>query len=352
MAKVRDEQPPGVASEDARKLRRLLAGHVFTQILGTAVRLGIFDQLTRGSRSVEELSAAAGARVSEMGRFLRALEGLEVIKHDADTYEISAMGRLLTRDEGALYGHAVLSSTDYYEAWGRLGDALSSGESAYEKQFGCGMWERLSQRAELADCFARMMRQNTDTVGTRLARLGAVPARGLVADLGAGQGSLLIELLTALPDLRGIALEQGSMLLPMSTAISEAGLTDRCEVLAGNLLEAVPQGADVYVLKSVLHNWKDDDAIRILQNCRSSMGRGARLLVLERVVPALASGNELLNVAILDLSMLVLFGASDRSVDDYGALLTSAGLSVERSLDLGSNLVVIESSSADQSCTS
>lgn len=330
-----------LAAEGARKIRRLLAGHVFTQVVATAARLGIFERLAEGACTSEALSETTGVPALALRRCLRALEGLELVARDGDAYRLIGGAELLTPDRG-LYGHAVLSGREYYEAWAELGHSLLTGESAFEKRFGCTLWDRLSQAPEAADSFARMMRQNTESVGAQLLEVYAFPSEGIVADLGAGSGALLAELLMQRPALRGIAVEQPSVIEHTRATLERHALQGRCELVAGDLLTTVPGGADVYLLKSVVHNWRDETALAILKNCSAVMKPEARLLLLERVLDDRATAaNEVLNAALQDLTMLVLFGARDRTLEDYRELLRAADLQVRSITSLGA-LTVIE----------
>jgi orsellinic acid C2-O-methyltransferase len=330
------------APAETGKLRRLLGGYIVTQILATAVRLGVLDRLSGGPLSADELSTATGLRTAELRRYLRALEGLELLDRDAQVYRLTATGRLLVRGEGLLFGHALLSGGEYYDAWADLDYAVRTGESAFDRRFGCSLWERFGSTPETANCFAQMMRQNTASVGTELALAYRFPSDGVVADLGTGEGSLLAELLVQNPRLRGIAFEQASMLPHVRATLEQRGVLPRCTLMAGNLLESVPQGADVYILKSVIHNWKDEAALRMLRTCRASMAPGSHLLLIERAVNDQAeAASDLLNTAIQDLTMLVLFGAHDRTVEDYRALVERAGLEVQQVQALRPHLTLI-----------
>lgn len=332
-----------VAPADAGKLRRLLAGYIVTQLLATAVRLGVLDQLSQRPLSADALSTATGLRAAELRRYLRALEGLELLERDAQVYRLTPTGRLLVRGEGLLFGHALLSGAEYYDAWAELDYALRTGESAFDRRFGCSLWERLESAPEAAECFAKMMRQNTASVGTELARAYQFPRDGVVADLGAGEGSLLADLLVQNPHLRGIAFEQASMIPHVRATLEQRGVLTRCTLMAGDLRESVPQGADVYILKSVIHNWKDQAALRMLRGCRASMAAGSRLLLIERAVDEQAeTASDVLSTAIQDLTMLVLFGAHDRTVEDYRQLIERAGFEAQQAQPLQAHLTLIE----------
>ena len=122
-------------------------------------------------------------------------------------------------------------------------------------------------------------------------------------------------------------------------ALRDAGGDARIACVAGDFFRAVPRGGDVYVLKSVLHNWRDEPALAILRNCRRALRAGARLLIAERVVEAGPRGAE---AKLFDINMLVTVGGLERSADEYAALLRAAGLRLERVLPTASALSVLD----------
>jgi hypothetical protein len=99
-------------------------------------------------------------------------------------------------------------------------------------------------------------------------------------------------------------------------------VADRCEVVGGSIFEAVPAGGDAYVLKAILHDWANEDAIAILRTCRRAMDDGAALLVVER---ELGGPNETPDTKFSDLNMLVAPGGRERSVEEFAALFETAG---------------------------
>jgi hypothetical protein len=139
--------------------------------------------------------------------------------------------------------------------------------------------------------------------------------------------------------LRGIVFDLPEVIGGARRALEEAGLSERCQCIAGDFFEAVPSGGDVYLMKSVLHNWADDAAMRILHACRRAMSDTARLVVAERVVP---EGNLASEAKLFDINMLVTMGGQERTLDEYRRLMEAAGLRLTRSADTVSALSVIE----------
>src|SRR5690606_26352619 len=102
-----------------------------------------------------------------------------------------------------------------------------------------------------------------------------------LVDVGGGRGTLLVEVLLRHPHVRGVLLEREAVAASAARHLAQAGLDGRAEVVVGNFLEGVPRGADVYVIKHVLHNWPDEEATRILSHCREAIAPGGSVLVVE-----------------------------------------------------------------------
>ncbi|GAA1228900.1 O-methyltransferase [Kitasatospora nipponensis] len=327
----------------AGRLATLLDGHVVTQLIASAVRFGIPDQLAGRTLTDEQLSAATGIGVPVLRRYLRALRGLGLVEEvGAAEYRGTALADLLRSDSGSLHGHSLMAGDDYYGAWAELDHALRSGESAFEHRHRRSLWDRLNEESQVAQSFTRTMRWNSERALDEVLGLYDFSAAGTVADLGAGHGTLTAGLLERHPRLRAVVFEQPAVLEHARRALTEAGLSDRCDFVAGDLLHEVPRGADLYLLKSVIHNWNDATALRILRNCRDAIGPTGRLLVIERV----PQSTESLDDAIRDLSMLVLFGSQERSRDAYTSLLAQAGFVVTRAVTGPTGYCVLEAAPA------
>jgi O-methyltransferase domain len=136
-------------------------------------------------------------------------------------------------------------------------------------------------------------------------------------------------LLAANPDVRGVVFDLPRGGAEASRRLADAAVAARCEVIAGDFFRSVPEGADAYILKNVIHDWNDDESVAILKNCRSAMHQASRLLLVERVMPdkmeAMPSHQRM---AMLDMNMLAMPGGRERTLQEYRTLLTRADLSV------------------------
>jgi ubiquinone/menaquinone biosynthesis C-methylase UbiE len=160
-----------------------------------------------------------------------------------------------------------------------------------------------------------------------------------VVDVGGGQGALLAAILNAYPHTSGVLFDQSSVIDRARNVMAHAGLADRCAMRPGNFFEVVPDGGDVYVLKSILHNWDDRRSIAILKNCHDVMQRGSKLLIIERVVP---QGNEPSEAKLFDVNMLVVLGGLERTRGEYNGILEAAGLGLARVIATTAPVSILE----------
>jgi orsellinic acid C2-O-methyltransferase len=330
-------------SDEGRCLADQIRGHIITQIIASAVRFQILDYIESGITSIDQLSELTGMGNGQLRRFIRALEGLGLVaEHQPDDYRLCAPAGLLLRAGGGLRGQALMSGAEYYQAWAELDYALTSGRSAFERAHGRTLWEKFQDDDLLTASFTRMMRWNTERAIKEILDVYGFPRSGVIADLGAGDGTLAAELLGRYPGLRAIVFETETVIGHTRRSIAERGLAQRCEFTAGDFLEAVPEGADLYILKAVLHNWNDDDALQILRNVRRTLKKSGRVLVIERIQVA----DNLLGSAIRDLTMLVLFGGQERSQEAYTELLAKARLEIVRAVTTPAGLCLVEAAAA------
>jgi O-methyltransferase domain len=295
-----------VASE--AKVWDILRGALATRTLGIVAGLGIPQALAAGARSVEDLARDAGADADALHRLLRALasEGVFAEEERGVFRNTPASELLLT---SGWDDFAVLFGGVWYRAVERL-DA--SGKAVFPDIFGTDFWAWLAEHPEERARFDRAMAQGSDT---RIERLETVDWRSgeTVVDVGGGNGSLLADLLKAHPNLHGIVFD-----LPETTR-DESLFGDGLEFVAGSFFERVPEG-DVYLLATILHDWDDDSATKILRTIRAAAPQDARLIILDAVVPP---GNEPFGPKWLDLLMLTLFAGRERDEDQWRGLLAA-----------------------------
>jgi hypothetical protein len=297
-----------VAPEE--QIWNLLRGALTTRALGIAADLHVSESLADGPRPVAELADAAGVDVEALRRVLRALASDGFFAEEAPGFfrNTDASELLATSGWGEF---ASLFGGVWYRAVGEL-DA--SGRATFPELFGTDFWSWLAAHPREREQFDVAMAQGQDT---RIERLVKLDWRGdeTIVDVGGGNGSLLIAFLEGRPQMRGIVFD-----LP-ETVRDESAFGDRIEFVAGSFFESVPEG-DVHLLATILHDWDDESATRILQTIRAAAAPNARLIILDAVVPP---GNEPFGAKWLDLLMLALFAGRERDEEQWRALLAAGG---------------------------
>jgi SAM-dependent methyltransferase len=160
-----------------------------------------------------------------------------------------------------------------------------------------------------------------------------------VVDVGAGHGALLAAILRAHSHISGIAFDIYASAGDEERLLADAAIASRLNFVRGDFFADVPRDGDLYIYKSVLHNWDDDDVSRILRTCRRAVSSHSRLLIVERVIP---QGNEASEAKLFDINMLVAVGGRERTEREYEALLAGAGFALVQAIPTASPLTLIE----------
>src|SRR5215203_236334 len=255
------------------QLADLIWGYQRTQIVYVAARLGLSDRLADGPQPVDELAAATGTHAPALYRLLRTLAGYGLFaERDDGRFEQTPLSALLrSGTSGSLRAMALAEGEDFYPAWGQLLYSVQTGEPAFERVFGLSNWE---YRAQHPNANARFNAYMSDLTRQKAAAVVAhyrFPDRGVVVDVGGGDGTLIAAVLNAYPDLRGVLFDLPHVAPEADGTIAAAGVAERCQVVGGDFFAAVPPGGDAYLLRQIIHDWDDAQATAILATCRRAL---------------------------------------------------------------------------------
>jgi O-methyltransferase domain/Dimerisation domain len=332
------------AQTPTQVLRRLVNGYQVTQAIHVAATLGIADLLRDGPRSSDELAAATDSHAPSLHRVLRALASVGVL-HEADDgrFALTELGEGLRSDAAEPVGGwaAYVGSPAHFRAWGALLHTVRTGENAFQSVHGADVWAFRAAHPEDGAIFDRAMTDTSRRANRQLIEAYDFGRFERVVDVGGGHGALLAGVLAAHPALRGVLFDQPHVVADAAPVLEAAGVSDRCEVVAGSFFDAVPPGGDAYVLKAIVHDWEDDEAVRILRAVRAAAGDGGVALVVER---ELGAPNENPDAKLSDLNMMVGPGGRERTREELGALFATAGFTLERVLPTAVGLNVFEAS--------
>ena len=323
-------------------LNRLIDGYQGTALVYAALRLGLFDRMDATPASAAALAAAVGVPADRLHRLLRALAAIGVVEESPDgCFAPGAAGALLRADSGSgLREKAILAVEHYWPAWAAFEHCVRSERSAFDAAFGTTPWEYRRAHPRIGASFDAWLAG--ETRAHCAAVVTALDLRGVarVADIGGGGGALLQALLEAHPQLAGVLFDQPHVIRAAAGAFGAAIAAGRLELAGGDFFAAVPVQAGLYLLKSVIHDWDDADSVRILGNCRAAMPAGARLALIERVLPARARDDTA--TVLVDVQMMAITGGRERRLDEFEALLRDAGLAPSGVTRTASGFAIIE----------
>ncbi|WP_141579317.1 methyltransferase [Actinomadura sp. WMMA1423] len=304
-----------------------------------AATLRLADHIAAGQRTVEALAAETGADQDALGRLMGHLVAADVLSREEDgAYGLTAMGERLRDD----HPDGVRRWIDLDGAIGRadlcfvqLLHTVRTGEPAYPRQFGRGYWEELSDDPGLGASFDALMGSRLAADAEAVAAAYPWASLGHVVDVGGGNGSLLIAILRAHEDLRGTVLDLDGPAARAREAIASAGLEHRAEAQAGSFFDPLPAGAGGYLLSGVLHDWDDDEAVRILRRCAEAASATGKVLVMEHIEDAYTASN-----TEGDLRMLCYVRGRERTREQLDEMARSVGLQIHSVKPAGSHSLI------------
>lgn len=339
----KDILPPSAA------LMQMLDGHYLSQAIYVAAKLGIADLLKDTAKSNDELAQVTQVNPQFLYRILRALASVGIFAEVGDCYfELTPLAKYLQSDvPGSMRLPAILVGEEWHwQAWGNMFNAVKNGTSAFEYKFGTKISDYFTQNPEQGKVFFEAMTQYSTIINNAILEAYDFSSFSKLVDVGGGLGILLADILKANPAMTGILFE-----LPPVAERAKQGdhfqtqeLAGRYEIVGGDFLETVPSGGDVYILKQIIHNLSNDNAIKLLQNCYHAMPTNAKLLVIDPIIPP---NNEPSFSKLLDLQMMVTHGAQVHTANEFHNLITKAGFQINNIIPTKSPCCIIESVKTD-----
>jgi hypothetical protein len=326
-------------------LRRLVNGYQVTQAIHVAVTLGIADLLRDGPRSSGDLADATQSHAPSLYRVLRALAAVGVLHEEDGRFALTELGDGLRSDAAEPVGGwaAYVGRPAHFQAWGALLEAVRTGENAFASVHGCDVWEYRAHHPEDGAIFDRAMTDTSRRANRELLEAYDFGHFERAVDVGGGHGAFLAAVLAAHRELHGVLFDQPHVVADAPAVLDAAGVRDRCEIAAGSFFDGVPAGGDAYLLKAIVHDWEDDDALRILRGVRAAIADGGAVLVVER---ELGPPNTEPDAKLSDLNMMVGPGGRERTRDEFAALFAESGFELERVVSTPIGLHIFEGRAA------
>jgi O-methyltransferase domain/Dimerisation domain len=316
-----------------------------SRVLCAAARLGVADAMGDEVRSVAFLAEKCQADANALYRLLRALAAIGVTEETTpESFRLTPFGRPLRKDAAQSVWPAVIFWADLLaDEWSLLTDCIRTGKPAREVR-APELPSRWSQDPEAnSSIFRAVMGTAPAEDYAPIAEAWDFSHAKVVADLGGGGGSFILAVLRLDPHLRGMLVDLEPSIDAAKARFAEEDPSSRCELLAADLTQSVPAGADVYMLKHVLHGRQDDVAITILKNCRAVIPQNGSLLIVEFILPPLVShaDPQLEGHLMSDINMLAVTGGKERSEREWTKLLEAAGFTLSKVYPVGGDNLMV-----------
>jgi DNA-binding Lrp family transcriptional regulator len=334
-----DRTPDQTAPSPSAVMTQMMAGFQVSQALYVIAKLDIPTLLDDGPLGVQELAERTGAHQPALRRLIRTLTPLGIFTTRDGDVSTTPLGAVLSRNHPeSMHAFIRFWMETHYLPFSTLLHTVRTGEVGTTRYLGKPFFEWITDDPDRAELMSRAMADVTAGLRTGMFDDYELPAGDVVADIGGGDGSILLTLLKDRPERRGIVFDLPAITPTADASIAREGLADRVETVAGDFLKEVPT-ADIYILGFILHDWDDETCGRILQSIRAAAKPGARLLIIEGVVPP---GDEPHLIKMIDLTMLGLLPGREREADEYRDLLATNGFTLDRIVGTVSPLSIIE----------
>jgi hypothetical protein len=327
----------------SERMLRMITGYWVSQIVGTLADLEIPDHLAHGPLTCDELAKETGCDPEATYRLLRASANIDVVSIMTDgRFGLTPLGeRLRSKVPGSMRESAIaLTAPGHWLPWGRLAEAVRHGVRQTPATLGRELFEFYAENPDEGSAFTGAMSNVSAAVAEDVAEVLDTSTAEHVVDVGGASGTIIAAVLKRNPALHGTILELAHVAPRARLALAELGLSSRCNVVEGDFFKSVPQ-ADIHILKQIIHDWDDEQSVRILANCVRALRSAGRVILVERVIP---DDGRPSFAPLADLNMLVLLPGRERTAKQYGKLLGAAGLRLDRVIDMASAMQVIEAS--------
>ena len=319
-------------------------GYIVSACLNVAVKLGIPDLIGSGVKDVRTLAVEAGANEDYLFRLLRVLEMSQIVSRETPrSFRLTAAGELLRRGSAGSLAAAVEWIADplHLSLYSELQGSIETGATTFDTVKGQPFFDWVSkpENADEAEVFNNAMTSISEMCIPAFLEVYQFGAFNRIVDVGGGHGALLRAILREHKGLRGTVADMAPLMPAAKAAIALDDLADRCEAVACNFFDSVPAGADLYLMKHIVHDWADNRALQLLRNIRAVIPQGGKLLLAEAVLDGSAAPHP---GKLLDIEMIVFVGGKERTAEEFRVLLAQAGFRLERIVPTKSLLALIE----------
>jgi SAM-dependent methyltransferase len=321
------------------QLMQFILGKWISKPIHVAAELGIADMLADGPKSIEALATESQSHAPTLYRILRALAAVDIFSETDDgCFELTPMAECLRT--GVMRSIALMFHSDWHDrAWDNLLYGVKTGKPSFDKAHGKPAFEWFESHPQAAQIYNEANALKAMNSHRAIVDVYDFSNIKILTDVGGGYGNLMAEILTAYPTLRGVVAELPTVVQAAGDRIQARGLDKRCDVVECDFFKAIPSGSDAYLMSNILHDWDDNQCLKILKNCRRAMKPGSKLLIVETIIP---EGNAFSIGKLLDLEVFVMGAGRERTRIEYERLVEACGFELTRIFPTQEGISLIE----------
>ncbi|MBC9930014.1 methyltransferase [Chitinophaga qingshengii] len=323
-----------VTPEHTAGILRHITNHWVSCCVYVAAKLNLADILSGGPMDIAGLAAETGTHPPSLHRVMKLLAANGIFEEQSSGMFVNTPNAtaLMADVEGSMKAFVLAELGDFYAPWGDLEGSVRTGKTAFDVHYGADLWKFYKTHADKGLNFMKAMTDVTSFLSPAILDKYDFSVFDTIIDVGGSNGALLSAILKKTPGPAGIVFDV-PYVVEQTAAILAADplLRHRCITISGNFFEQVPAGADAYLLKMIIHDWNDEDAIRILSVCSKAMKKESKILIVDGVVP---EDNSLHGSKFMDVNMLVVTGGKERTAAEFDELFRRSGLRLTRIIDL------------------
>lgn len=326
---------------DVEKIYEMMFGYRLTQSLYVATKLRIADLLVDGPLSVAELACSVKAHKGALHRVLKCLSAHGVFKESVEGFfDLTPLAELLISTNAYNVSHSVIMcGEEFYQSMGDLLYSTESGEPAFDHRYKRNFWQHMEQRPELAKTFSCAMERGSLNSVHALLEAYDFSSIHKIIDIGGGKGHFLAAILRQYAEICGVIFDLPCVIGQAKEYVKESNVESRCEFVEGDFfVDSLPKG-DALILKVILHDWGNVEALQILKQCHRQLDVSGKLLIIEKVIQG---DSHLKNILLGDIHMLVTHGGMERTLLEYEELLKQGGFKLSKVITTRSAFSIIE----------
>ncbi len=301
-----------------------------SQTIYAAVKLGVFESIEDEGSIIQELKEQC--KISEEGtlRLIRALCSIGLLKYENYKIRITKKGSFLKKSHDLSLSYAALMwNEEHYDILRKTYFSVKEGKEVFSEKYGKSFFEWIEENPEKSKLYHSAMKSYALRDYTQIPEIYNFSNHKVILDVGGGSGILLKQILDKYPDMKGMLFERKGV-IDMARKTTLKNFKDRCSFFSGSFFNNIPKGADAIFLSRILHDWDDENATKILQNCNKALDKEQKLYIIELLLPK--DFNDPLG-GLLNLNMLTLTSGKERTLEEYSKLLEKSGFSLDEILE-------------------